>query len=115
MNTTIMAMSKAGDRYSPLVPVAVAAVRTDAPGLIVHKRIITGDDGRPVEGRAIHGWVITHLASSLTIGRLYTRRQDALDLIARLAPLADWTQAAEAIAAAEGFERVRDVLTGRRQ
>ncbi len=113
MKQTLMALSVAGQRDAPLVPVTIAAVCTAAPGLIVHRRIITGDDGQPTEGRAVHGWQITHTASGLTIGGLREKKRDALDLAARLAPLADWTQNGETIAAAEGFQRVRDVLAHR--
>jgi len=110
MKVTIMVLSEAGNLHSPLVPVVVNAKRTAAPGLVVHRRIVTGENGRPVEGRAADGWVLTHVASGQTIGSPRKYSKQALTIAQHLAGVVDWTLLEEVLTTWDNWGKVHDVM-----
>jgi hypothetical protein len=49
-------------------------------------------------GSGVWGWSVTHVASGLALPGKRHRPADALDVMRRVAPLADWTRPFEALA-----------------
>ncbi len=110
MKVTIMVLSEVGNFHSPLVPVVVNAKRTAAPGLVVHRRIVTGENGRPVEGRAADGWVLTHVASGQTIGSPRKHSAQALALAQHLVGIVDWTLPEEVLTTWDNWGKIYDAM-----